>query len=194
MATAQNIIRFWVDDTGPEGWYNGTEELDNAIRDRFLPSWEAARTGALDHWQDTAEGALGFLILTDQFPRNMFRGDARSFATDAVALSCAERAIDNGLDLQIDLPTRQFFYMPFMHSEEMAMQERCIELMQDRMSDPRGEGDTLHARVHREIIHRFGRFPYRNQALGRFSSAEEDEFIRDGGYGHILHELQDEQE
>ncbi|WP_133488781.1 DUF924 family protein [Aliiroseovarius marinus] len=194
MATAQNIIRFWVDDTGPEGWYNGTEELDNAIRDRFLPSWEAARTGALDHWQDTAEGALGFLILTDQFPRNMFRGDARSFATDAVALSCAERAIDNGLDLQIDLPTRQFFYMPFMHSEEMAMQERCIELMQDRMSDPRGEGDTLHARVHREIIHRFGRFPYRNQALGRVSSAEEDEFIRDGGYGHILHELQDEQE
>lgn len=194
MATAQSIIRFWVDDTGPEGWYNGTEELDNAIRDRFLPSWEAARTGALDHWQDTAEGALGFLILTDQFPRNMFRGDARSFATDAAALSCAERAIDNGLDLQIDLPTRQFFYMPFMHSEEMAMQDRCIELMQDRMSDPRGEGDTLHARVHREIIHRFGRFPYRNQALGRVSSAEEGEFIRDGGYGHILHELQDEQE
>lgn len=194
MATAQNIIRFWVDDTGPEGWYNGTEALDTEIRGRFLPSWEAARAGALEHWQDTAEGALGFLILTDQFPRNMFRGDTRSFATDAAALACAERAIDNGLDLQIDLPTRQFFYMPFMHSEEMAMQDRCIELMQDRMSDPRGEGDTLHARVHREIIRRFGRFPYRNQALGRDSSAEEEVFIREGGYGHILHELQDAQE
>lgn len=193
MATAQNIIRFWVDDTGPEGWYNGTEELDNAIRDRFLPSWEAARTGALDHWQDTAEGALGFLILTDQFPRNMFRGDARSFATDAAALACAERAIDNGLDLLVDLPTRQFFYMPFRHSEEMVMQDRSIELTQDRMSDPRGAGDTLHARVHREIIRRFGRFPYRNQALGRVSSAEEVEFIDNGGYGSILHELQGEQ-
>lgn len=193
MATAKKIIRFWVDETGPEGWYNGSEELDTTIRDNFLPSWEAARAGALDHWQDTAEGALGFLILTDQFPRNMFRGDARSFATDAAALACAERAIDNGLDLQIELPTRQFFYMPFMHSEEMAMQERCIELMQDRMSDPRGEGDTLHARVHREIIHRFGRFPYRNHVLGRDSSVEEEDFITNGGYGSILHAQQDEQ-
>ncbi|SPF76148.1 hypothetical protein ALP8811_01148 [Aliiroseovarius pelagivivens] len=193
MTTAQDIIRFWVDDTGPEGWYNGTEELDSTIRDKFLLHWEAARAGELDHWQDSAEGALGFLILTDQFPRNMFRGDARSFATDAAALACAERSIGNGLDLQVDLPTRQFFYMPFMHSEEMAMQDRCIELMQDRMSDPRGEGDTLHARVHREIIRRFRRFPYRNQVLGRESSEEEADFISNGGYGHILHELQDEQ-
>lgn len=190
MATAQKIIRFWVEDTGPEGWYNGTDALDTTIRDRFLPSWEAARAGALDHWQDTAEGALGFLILTDQFPRNMFRGDARSFATDAAALACAERAIDNGLDLQIDLPTRQFFYMPFMHSEEMVMQDRCVELMQDRMSDPRGAGDTLHARVHREIIRKFGRFPYRNEALGRESSAEETAFIQDGGYASIRDEIQ----
>jgi uncharacterized protein (DUF924 family) len=136
---------------------------------------------------------LGFLILTDQFPRNMFRGDARSFATDAAALACTERAIDNGLDMQIDLPTRQFFYMPFMHSEEMAMQTRCIELMQDRMSDPRGDGDTLHARVHCEIIRRFGRFPYRNHVLGRDSSAEEVDFIENGGYGSILHALQGEQ-
>ncbi|WP_424939763.1 DUF924 family protein [Aliiroseovarius sp. S253] len=193
MTTAQDIIRFWVDDTGPEGWYNGSEELDGKIRDRFLPSWETALAGGLDHWQDSAEGALGFLILTDQFPRNMFRGDARSFATDAAALACAERAIENGLDLQVDLPTRQFFYMPFMHSEEMAMQDRCIDLMQDRMSDPRGEGDTLHARVHREIIRRFGRFPYRNQALGRESRQEETDFISNGGYGHILHELQEGQ-
>ncbi|SMR72418.1 Uncharacterized conserved protein, DUF924 family [Aliiroseovarius halocynthiae] len=190
MPTTQEIIHFWVDETGPEGWYNGSDDLDGTIRNRFLADWEAARAGQRDHWQDTAEGALGFLILTDQFPRNMFRGDARSFATDAAALACAEKAIAADLDLQIDLPTRQFFYMPFMHSEEMAMQDRCIELMQDRMSDPRGAGDTLHARVHREIIRKFGRFPYRNDVLERQSSAEEIAFIQGGGYASIREKMQ----
>lgn len=191
MTTAQDIIRFWIADAGPEGWYNGSEELDNTIRTRFLSDWQEARDGRRDHWQATTEGALGFLILTDQFPRNMFRGDARSFATDAVALACAERAVASGLDLEVDLPTRQFFYLPFMHSEDMAMQDHCVALMQDRMSDPRGAGDTLHARAHREIIQRFGRFPYRNQVLGRHSNVAEEDFIANGGYGRILHELQD---
>ncbi|MCK0143863.1 DUF924 family protein [Aliiroseovarius sp. F20344] len=190
MATPEDIIRFWIDETGPEGWYNGTQKLDDEIRSRFMADWEAARSGELADWQGSAEGALGFIILTDQFPRNMFRGDARSFATDAAALTCADAAVHAGLDLQIDLPNRQFFYMPFMHSEKMTDQDRCIDLMQDRMSDPRGAGDTLHARVHREIIRKFGRFPYRNEALGRESSAEETAFIQDGGYASIRDEIQ----
>lgn len=190
MATPDEIIRFWIHDTGPEGWYDGSDALDRDIRSRFLPDWDAARAGKLTDWHASATGALAFLILTDQFPRNMFRGDARSFATDAAALSCAEAAIAAGLDLQIDLPDRQFFYLPFMHSEKMTDQDRCVDLMRDRMSDPRGAGDTLHARVHREIIRKFGRFPYRNKALGRDSSAEEIAFIQDGGYAHIRDEVQ----
>lgn len=190
MATPDEVIRFWIEDTGPDGWYNGSDALDDGIRTRFLDDWEAARAGKRDHWQNSAVGALAFLILTDQFPRNMFRGDARSFSTDAAALACAEKAIDAGLDLQIDLPTRQFFYMPFMHSEDVVHQDRCIALMQDRMSDPRGQGDTLHAQVHREIIRQFGRFPYRNDALGRESRTDEIAFIEDGGYARILDAVQ----
>lgn len=190
MATPTEIIRFWIDETGPEGWYNGSDALDDEIRTRFLPDWEAARSGQLTDWQVSAKGTLAFLILTDQFPRNMFRGDARSFATDEAALTCADAAIRAGLDLQIDLPTRQFFYMPFMHSERLSDQDRCIALMQDRMSDPRGAGDILHARVHREIIRMFGRFPYRNDALGRDSSPAETAFIKDGGYASIRDAMQ----
>ncbi len=182
MTTPQEIITFWIDEVGPQGWYEASDKLDNTIRDRFMAEYEAARDGARTDWRDDPKGALAFLILTDQFPRNMFRGDARSFATDPAARACADHAIARSLDMKIPLPDRQFFYLPFMHSEAMEDQERCIALMAERMADTPGQGDTLHARVHRAIIERFGRFPYRNAALGRDSTPEEIAFIEDGGY------------
>ena len=182
MSEPQEIITFWIDDVGPKGWYEASDKLDNTIRTRFMADYEAARDGERGHWRDSSEGALAFLILTDQFPRNMFRGDARSFATDPAARACADLAIARGLDMQIPLPDRQFFYLPFMHSESMDDQDRCIALMAERMSDTPGQGDTLHARVHRAIIERFGRFPSRNDALGRETTQEERDFIDDGGY------------
>ena len=182
MSAPNEITTFWIKDVGPAGWYDSSDELDNTIRNRFMADWEAARGGSRDDWRDTPDGALAFLILTDQFPRNMFRGDARSFATDPAARACADHAIARGLDMQIVLPDRQFFYMPFMHSEAMADQDRCIALMAERMADTPGQGDTLHARVHRAIIERFGRFPYRNDALGRDTTEEERVFMEDGGY------------
>ncbi|WP_289041603.1 DUF924 family protein [uncultured Aliiroseovarius sp.] len=192
--TPDEIISFWIDEVGPKGWYESSAKLDNTIRARFMADWEAARDGARDDWQDDPKGALAFLILTDQFPRNMFRGDARSFATDPAARACADRAIAQGLDMQIGLPDRQFFYLPFMHSEAMEDQERCIELMAERMADTPGQGDTLHARAHREIIRRFGRFPYRNDALGRDTTDEEQVFLDDGGYAAILKQVKAKQD
>lgn len=191
MSVPNDIVSFWVDEIGPSGWYESSKKLDDTIRTRFLADWQAAHDGKLESWHSTAEGALAFLILTDQFSRNMFRGDARSFATDAAARSCADHAIANDLDLQIDLPQRQFFYLPFMHSEAMADQDRCIDLMEQRMADGEGQGDTLHARVHRQIIQTFGRFPYRNDALGRVSSPEEQAFIDDGGYTKLRKQVEE---
>ncbi|MCK8463714.1 DUF924 domain-containing protein [Aliiroseovarius sp. S1339] len=185
MTEPRDIIAFWIDEVGPKGWYEASDALDEEIRARFMADWQAAHDGARDHWKTSADGALGFLILTDQFPRNMFRGDARSFATDPAARACADYAIEHGLDMQIALPDRQFFYMPFMHSEAMEDQDRCIALMAERMAETPGQGDTLHARVHREIINRFGRFPYRNDALGRDTTPEERAFIDDGGYTEL---------
>lgn len=190
MSEPSEIISFWIDEVGPKGWYDASDKLDQTIRDRFMADYEAARDGARDAWRDSPDGALAFLILTDQFPRNMFRGDARSFATDPAARACADHAIARNLDMQIPLPDRQFFYLPFMHSEAMEDQDRCIALMAERMAETPGQGDTLHARVHREIIRRFGRFPYRNEALGRDSSPEEIAFIKDGGYTALRKQLE----
>jgi len=162
MATPSEINSFWIDEVGPEGWYQGSEALDQTIRDRFLSDWS----------------------------RNLFRDDARAFSMDSVARTCASDAIDRGFDLQIALPQRQFFYTPFMHSEDLADQDRSVALYAERMSDLPGEGDTLHARAHREIIRKFGRFPYRNSALGRETTKQEDKFLTDGGYEEIVEELE----
>ena len=190
MTEPKDIITFWIDEVGPKGWYEASDALDDEIRTRFMADYEAARDGERDHWKSSADGALAFLILTDQFPRNMFRGDARSFATDPAARTCADYAIEHGLDMQIGLPDRQFFYLPFMHSEAMEDQDRCIALMAERMADTPGQGDTLHARAHRKIIERFGRFPYRNEALSRPSTPPETDYVSNGGYGETVRGLQ----
>ncbi|MBW6506644.1 MAG: DUF924 domain-containing protein [Rhodobacteraceae bacterium] len=183
--TPETITDYWLTEVGPKGWYNSTPALDADIRARFGAAWQAVQTGAYADWATTAAGALALLILTDQFPRNMFRDDARSFATDALAVQLAEAAIAAGHDLATEPPARQFFYLPFMHAEDDALQARGIALFAERMP-----GDNLrHARAHAEVIARFGRFPWRNAALGRASSADEEALLAAGGYGAVLREM-----
>lgn len=184
--TPEEIVSFWVDEVGPEGWYKAEDALDDTIRSRFLETWEAAREGALDHWQCSRVGSLALLILCDQFPRNMFRGDDRSFATDAKALAVAKKAIDKGFDTATEMPERIFFYMPMMHSEAGAEQDHSVRLFKMNA----GDGLYLrHARIHREVIRRFGRFPYRNDALGRSSTSEEADYLANGGYALSVREF-----
>ena len=187
VEAAEEVLSFWLG-AGPEAWYKQDDAFDAEITERFGALWEAGAAGALDEaWATNPRGALALIILLDQFPRNMFRGDARAFHSDARALSTACYAIDRGWDLRVEPPERQFFYMPFMHSERLTDQDHCVRLFKERMP-----GDNvLHARAHREIIRRFFRFPYRNEALGRTSSDAEREFLDGGGYGKILNELKD---
>ena len=189
MANPEEILAFWLDEVGPKGWYESSPELDGAIRDRFLPDWIRARDGGMSLWLTYPSGTLAYIILTDQFPRNMHRGSGEAFATDGIARAAAKMAIDRGWDLRIDEPARQFFFLPLMHSECLADQERCVRLMMTRMPET-GEANLVHARAHREVIRRFGRFPYRNEALARHTQGAEADFLAGGGYGAMVREMQ----
>jgi uncharacterized protein (DUF924 family) len=187
MDNPVDVLDFWLGRVGPEGWYAGGADLDGLCRDGFAELWQAARAGGLDHWVEGTVATLAFIILTDQLPRNMFRGTADAFATDPLALAAARRAVDEAWDLDAPEPERQFFYMPFEHSEDPADQALAVELMEVRMpSDPEM---ALHARVHQEIIARFGRFPGRNAALGRTDTPQEAAFMAEGGYGALVNAL-----
>ncbi|WP_428925529.1 DUF924 family protein [Marinibacterium sp. SX1] len=189
MVGAEEVLAFWLDEVGEDGWYKQDEALDAQVRDRFGAAWQAASEGSYSLWLTYPSGALAYIILTDQFPRNMFRGDGRAFATDRAALAAAKVAIHKGWDFKIDEPARQFFYLPLMHSESLCDQERCVRLMADRMPET-GAPNLLHARAHREVIRQFGRFPYRNEALERSTTANEDAYVSAGGYGQTVRELQ----
>ncbi|WP_319823489.1 DUF924 family protein [Thalassovita sp.] len=189
MVSVEEILAFWLDEVGPAGWYAQDDALDARIRDRFLRAWEQACEGGYSLWLTYPSGALAYIILTDQFPRNMFREQAKAFETDGVARAAAKAAIDHGWDIRIDEPARQFFYLPLMHSENLCDQERCVRLMAERMPHS-GASNLLHARAHRQVIREFGRFPYRNAALERRSSATERQFIDQGGYGRTVRDLQ----
>lgn len=189
MDKAQAIVEFWVNEVGPDGWYNPTDDLDQTIRDRFLADWEAAKSGEYDGWAYCPDKSLALLILLDQFPRNMFRGESDAFVTDKKAVEVATHAIDAGYDLRTDEPQRQFYYLPFMHSECLTHQERCVRLIKCRMREG-GAENLLHAKAHRAVIRLYGRFPYRNSALGRSSTPAEEAFMSSGGYGALTEELE----
>lgn len=188
MSGVDDILSFWLEEVGPSGWYNSDDALDARIRDKFLDEWQAAKRLERCDWLTKPRSALAFVILTDQFPRNMFRGSAESFATDKLALQAAKKLIHAGFDMKVAEPERQFFYLPLMHSECLTDQDRCVRLMLTRMPDS-GAHNLLHAKVHREIIRKFGRFPYRNKALARADSECESDFLQNGGYGRTLEEL-----
>jgi len=177
VAGPDEVLAFWRT-AGPHKWFEHDDVLDAQIRSRFLATYEAAAAGRLDDWQSIPAGTLALLILLDQFPRNLFRNDARAYATDAKARAIAERAIAHGIDRLSPLPERRFFYLPLMHSENLADQERCIALCREAGDD---EG-VKHAEFHADVIRRFGRFPHRNRALGRETTDEERAFLGAGGF------------
>ncbi|AXC50909.1 DUF924 domain-containing protein [Paracoccus suum] len=181
MTEPQAINQFWLDEVGAKGWYERSDAVDAKVRDRFMKAWiDAPKLTA--GWRDAPEGALAALILTDQFPRNMFRNDARAYSTDPLALRIAGAAIEAGHDLATPEPQRQFFYLPFEHSEELADQDRAVALFTERMP-----GENLHhAKMHRAAIAHFGRFPWRNADLGRVSTPEEQALLDAGGYGALV--------
>lgn len=191
MKTPQEVLAYWLDEVGPEGWYAGGDALDAEVRAKFLSTWEHAADGNLGLWLTCPSETLAYIIVTDQMPRNIHRNEAKAFETDAIAMAAAKLAINNDWDMRIDEPARQFFYLPLMHSENLPDQDRAVRLIHTRM--PETGGDNIdHAKAHREIIRLFGRFPFRNAALGRVSTQAEQDFMSSGGYGAVLRKLQAE--
>ena len=175
--TPADILAFWRD-AGPKRWYTPDEAFDAEVRRRFLGLWQRAAAGDLSSWEASDDGALALVIVFDQFPRNMFRSDIRTYASDARAREVAHRAIERGADARIDPALREFLYLPLMHSEHLADQLRCIEL-----SRAAGHTESLKwAEHHANIIRRFGRFPHRNRLLGRATTPEEQVFLDEGGF------------
>jgi uncharacterized protein (DUF924 family) len=170
------LLAFWRA-AGEKQWFRQDDAFDAALRERFLDLHEAAASGQLAEWADTADGALGLVLLLDQFPRNAFRGTPRMYATDPQARAVADAAIRAGHDRAVEEPLRQFFYLPFMHSEQLADLDRCVAL-----NEATGGESLRYARHHRDIVQRFGRFPHRNALLGRASTPEEERFLAEGGF------------
>lgn len=187
MSDPVEVLDFWLGEIGPESWYAGGDEIDALCRERFGDLWQAAQDGGLEHWVDGTVGTLAYLILTDQIPRNIHRGTALAFATDPLARAAARKAVAEGWDMAAPEPERQFFYMPFEHSEDAQDQVLAVQYLTERLSsDP---DMALHARAHQEIIRQFGRFPTRNTALGRASSSEEQAYLDQGGYMAVVNRL-----
>jgi uncharacterized protein (DUF924 family) len=184
MSDPVTVLDYWLNTVGPKGWYAAGDDLDDDVRAHWQDLWDAAERGGLDHWIEGPAGSLAFIILTDQFPRNMFRGQAKSFATDAHARAAAHRAVDAGWDMEVPEPERQFFYLPFEHSEDAGDQALSVALFTERL--PSEPDNIHHARVHAEVIRLYGRFPTRNAALSRESTAAEAVYLATGGYAALV--------
>lgn len=176
-AIPNDILGFWRS-AGPSKWFVHRRAFDDAIRLKFEPVHHAAARGEYDSWAGTADGALALLILLDQFPRNLYRGSAHAFATDGKARTVSRAAIEAGFHLAVEPELRQFFLLPFEHSEDLADQDFALAVA--------SELDDAHAlkwaALHRDIIARFGRFPHRNPCLGRAMTAPEQEYLDEGGF------------
>ncbi len=180
MKTPQDILQFWFSDEAKARHFDSTPEFDAQVTREFEATATALAEGPLPNpeWERDAEGRLALIIALDQFPRNMYRGEKRAFLWDDLALAAAERMVDDGLDTHLSDERRAFVYMPFMHAEDLDAQNRCVKL-----TDGLGDGSThRHAKAHRKVIRKFGRFPHRNEAMGRDTTPEERAFLDDGGY------------
>ncbi len=173
--SSSQILDFWFVETPSERWFGSDPAFDATLHGRFEAIWREGRDGGLDGWTATRDGALALVLLFDQFPRNMFRGFPEAFSTDTKARAVASLALVKGYDRDAPPEPRQFFYMPFMHSEALADQERCLALFRERL--PEAKTSRSFALRHREVIARFGRFPARNKALGRQTTPEEAKFL-----------------
>jgi len=188
VTTVNDVLDFWFapdshpNQSHPRGrdlaaWFKPDPAFDDAIARRFGAAWEQATRGELDGWAETALGALALTVLLDQFPRNMFRGQARAFAADGKALAVAQVAVAQGFDQAVPAVWRKFFYLPFEHAEDREAQARSVALF-----GALGDAETTrYAELHRDIVDRFGRFPHRNAILGRASTPEEAAWLAAGG-------------
>lgn len=177
LATPEEVLGFWRE-AGPERWFSKDEAFDQACRDRFMLTYEAAARADLNEWELTPDGALAVVLLLDQFPRNMFRGTKDVYKTDPVALMAADRAIERGHDREVAPELRRFFYLPFMHSEALRHQERSVAL-----NEATGDPDLAKwARHHHDIVKRFGRFPHRNEIVRRDTTADEAAFLAENEF------------
>jgi uncharacterized protein (DUF924 family) len=176
QTTITGIVNFWRE-AGEDKWYVKDEEFDEICRQRFLDDHYAAARREYEGWVETPEGALALMILLDQFPRNFFRGTAHMYATDELARMYAGRALEQAHDISTEALLRVFFYLPYMHSEHLDDQRRCVDLCTEG-----SPSNVEYAHDHYEIIQRFGRFPHRNAILGRATTEEEQAFLGGGGF------------
>jgi uncharacterized protein (DUF924 family) len=186
LPVSQEVLDFWFGTGEARGkarpeWYRKSEAFDAQIRQRFLALHASAALGELEAWRGSAPSMVALVVVLDQFSRNLYRDDARAFAQDAHALACAREAIARGDDLRVLPVERQFLYMPFEHSEDGTDQDRAVELMASLDAHPETRGLAQWAERHRDVIRRFGRFPHRNAALGRATTAEEAAFLEQPG-------------
>ena len=188
MSQVEEILHFWFGQPDEPNygkqrsfWFTKKSDFDQEVRTHFLKNYEQAVAGQLDHWQKSPKSCLALILLLDQFPRNMFRGTAQAFATDPQALSAAQHAVANGFDQQLLTVERWFIYLPFEHSENLEHQNQCVELFATLSNDPDSAATLDYALRHRSVIERFGRFPHRNEILGRATTPEEAEFLKQRG-------------
>jgi len=188
MSQVKEILDFWFGK--PEEaeygkirkfWFTKNPKFDQEVRSRFLSVYQQAAAGELDTWRTSPDSCLALIILLDQFPRNLFRSQPQAFASDPQALSLAQYAINQGFDQQLLPVQRWFIYMPFEHSENLEHQYQSVELFSSLKDDPNCASGVDYAHRHLQVIERFGRFPHRNQILGRESTPEEIEFLQQPG-------------
>ena len=181
-AIAADVVGYWRH-AGAAKWFKKSAAFDDALRLRFEPVHHTAARGEYSGWSATPEGALALALLLDQIPRNIYRNSAHAFATDPLARAVCDKALDRALERDIEPALRVFLYMPFMHSENIADQDRSVILFEKHDVET-GDVDSLkYAVMHREIIQKFGRFPHRNAAFGRTPTPEEQVFLAEGGFG-----------
>ena len=183
MIIAQDILTFWFERSSPKDWFAKSDAFDASIRQNFENCVMELASDMIEHtphdWEQTPSSALALIIALDQFPRNMYRDNKAMFAHNGLALGAAKRAVDAGFDYKLEQAQRSFIYMPYMHSENLDDQTRCVKLVDARLSS---ESTLHHAKQHRRTIERFGRFPYRNSVLERASTSDEIAYLNSGGY------------
>lgn len=196
MRTVSEVLKFWFGELDEEGrtgpgvskrWFQKNPDFDRQIQEEFLQTYETIANGGLKEWIETPKGRLAYIIVVDQFSRNMFRDSPKMYAADELALEVARAGVEAGEDKELAFAERPFLYMPFMHSEDLGDQQKCVDLFKEFGDELEGEkkeqiaGNLKYAIQHLEIVERFGRFPHRNEILGRESTPEETEFLTTPG-------------
>jgi uncharacterized protein (DUF924 family) len=189
MGRYQDILNFWFGpDSGSELWFGGDEETDREVRERFSNDLEDAVAGSLDSWEDDSESCVALIVLLDQFSLQLFREQRKSYEQSAMAIPIALKAIERGYEKKLDFAKRAFLYMPFMHAENLELQEKGVSLFEllSKEASPENkasaEGFLKFAKLHRDVVKRYGRFPGRNEAYGRKNTPEEQKYLDEGGY------------